>query len=79
MLTDKERMELLNLRKRVQAQRDEIKRLRDGIWTDEDIIGSEFLTHNGPKRYEIHFRTEDLEKYEAVEDACRKAIGHDKP
>lgn len=28
MLTDKERMELLNLRKRVQAQREEIKRLR---------------------------------------------------
>lgn len=28
MLTDKERMELMNLRKRVQAQREEIKRLR---------------------------------------------------
>lgn len=31
MLTDKERMELLNLRKRVQAQREEIKRLRAEI------------------------------------------------
>lgn len=31
MLTDKERMELLNLRKRVQAQREEIKRLREKI------------------------------------------------
>ena len=28
MLTDKERMELLNLRKRVQTQREEIKRLQ---------------------------------------------------
>lgn len=28
MLTDKERMELMNLRKRVQSQREEIKKLR---------------------------------------------------
>lgn len=30
-MTDKERMELLNLRKRVTAQREEIKRLRAEI------------------------------------------------
>jgi len=30
-MTDKERMELLNLRKRVTAQREEIKRLREQI------------------------------------------------
>lgn len=30
-MTDKERMELLNLRKRVAAQREEIKRLREQI------------------------------------------------
>ena len=34
-LTDKERMELLNLRKRVQAQREEINRLqRRGTWVE---------------------------------------------
>lgn len=31
MLTDKEKMELLNLRKRIVAQRDEIKRLQEQI------------------------------------------------
>lgn len=31
MLTDKERMELMNLRKRVQTQREEIKKLRETI------------------------------------------------
>lgn len=34
-MTDKEKMELLNLRKRVQAQREEIKRLqRHGEWVE---------------------------------------------
>ena len=34
-MSDKERMELLNLRKRVQAQREEINRLqRRGTWID---------------------------------------------
>lgn len=31
MLTDKEKMELLNLRKRVEAQKEEIKRLQKQI------------------------------------------------
>lgn len=31
MLTDKEKMELLNLRKRIVAQRDEIKRLQEQV------------------------------------------------
>lgn len=35
MLTDKEKMELLNLRKRVQAQREEIKKLREELRKSE--------------------------------------------
>ena len=38
MLTDKDRMELLNLRKRVESQREEIKRLTDEIGRLKEVV-----------------------------------------
>ena len=49
------------------------------LWTDEPISGTEFMTHNqGQSGFEIHFRTDDKAKYEAVQDECRRQIGHAK-
>ena len=50
------------------------------LWTDEPITGSEFMTHNqGNKGFEIHFRTDSVEKYKAVQEECRRQIDHAKP
>lgn len=50
------------------------------LWTDEPISGTEFMTHNqGQSGFEIHFRTDDKAKYEAVQDECRRQIDHAKP
>ena len=65
----------------------EVKRLEEvraqvppSLWTDEPIEGSEFMTHNqGGRGFEIHFRTDSAEKYKAVQDECRRQIGHAKP
>ena len=46
MLTDKERMELMNLRKRVQSQREEIKQLQAAIERDRWISVEEALPDN---------------------------------
>lgn len=49
------------------------------LWTDEPISGTEFMTHNqGQSGFEIHFRTDDKAKYEAVQDECRRQIDHAK-
>ena len=39
MLTDKEKMELLNLRKRVTAQKEEIRRLQEQIKRLKELKG----------------------------------------
>ena len=50
------------------------------LWTDKPISGTEFMTHNqGQSGFEIHFRTDDRAKYEAVQDECRRQIDHAKP
>jgi len=51
------------------------------LWTDEPIEGTEFMTHSqgGRKGFEIHFRTDSLEKYKAVQEECRRQIDHAKP
>ena len=50
------------------------------LWTDEPIKGSEFMTHTqGNRGFEIHFRTDSAEKYMAVQEECRRQIGHAKP
>ena len=50
------------------------------LWTDKPISGTEFMTHNqGQSGFEIHFRTDDKAKYEAVQDECRRQIDHAKP
>ena len=41
-MTDKERLELLNLRKRVQAQREEIKKLQAEIKRLNEILARQF-------------------------------------
>lgn len=52
MLTDKEKLELLNLRKRVDAQRDEIKKLSQELQrhkayiTELDAIVSKAIVNN---------------------------------
>ena len=50
------------------------------LWTDEPIEGTEFMTHTqgGGKGFEIHFRTDSLEKYKAVQEECRRQIDHAK-
>lgn len=54
--------------------------VRPALWTDEPIIGTWFMTHNqGQSGFEIHFRTDDKAKYEAVQDECRRQIDHAKP
>lgn len=64
---------------------DAVKRIPDAdvpsaLWTDEPISGTEFMTHNqGQSGFEIHFRTDDKAKYEAVQDECRRQIDHAKP
>ena len=69
----------------IEAARDAICHLpaadvRPAIWTDEPIIGTWFMTHNqGQSGFEIHFRTDDKAKYEAVQDECRRQIDHAKP
>ena len=50
------------------------------LWTDEQIVGTEMLTHTQENQgFEIHFRTDSNEKYEAVQNECRKQRGHAKP
>lgn len=50
------------------------------LWTDEPISGTEFMNHRqGQGGFEIHFRTDDMAKYEAVQDECRRQIDHAKP
>lgn len=64
---------------------DAVKRIPDAdvpsaLWTDEPISGTEFMTHNqGQSGFEIHFRTDDKAKYEAVQSECRRQIDHAKP
>ena len=54
--------------------------VRPTLWTDDPISGTEFMTHNqGQRGFEIHFRTDDKTKYEAVQAECRRQIGHAKP
>lgn len=50
------------------------------LWTDEPIEGTGFMTHTqgGGKGFEIHFRTDSLEKYKAVQEECRRQIDHAK-
>lgn len=50
------------------------------LWTDEPIDGTGFMTHTqgGGKGFEIHFRTDSLEKYKAVQEECRRQIDHAK-
>lgn len=47
-------------------------------WMNE-ITCSEFTTHSAPSGWELHFRTPKQEDYIAVQDLCRKLIGHGKP
>ena len=50
------------------------------LWTDKPIIGSGFMTHvQGQRCFEIHFQTDSREKYVAVQDECRRQMGHAKP
>lgn len=50
------------------------------LWADDPIVGTEFMTHNqGNRGFEIHFRTDSREKYEAVQTECRRQIDHAKP
>lgn len=50
------------------------------LWTDMPISGTEFMTHKqGQGGFEIHFRTDDLSKYESVQNECRRQIDHGKP
>jgi hypothetical protein len=38
------------------------------------------MTHTqGNRGFEIHFRTDSAEKYMAVQEECRRQIGHAKP
>lgn len=47
-------------------------------WMDE-ITCSEFTTHSAPSGWELHFRTPKQEDFIAIQDLCRKLIGHGKP
>lgn len=47
-------------------------------WMNE-ITCSEFTTHSAPSGWELHFRTPNQEDFIAVQDLCRKLIGHGKP
>ena len=49
------------------------------IWLDSPITSTEFITHSHSNGYELYFRTDDKKKYEAVQEECRRQIGHGKP
>lgn len=49
------------------------------VWLDAPITSTEFITHSHPNGYELHFRTDDVKKYEAVQEECRRQMGHGKP
>ena len=48
------------------------------MWHDI-ITETEYMMHSGACGCEIHFMTEDYAKAKAVENECRRQIGHAKP
>ena len=57
MLTDKEKMELLNLRKRIVAQRDEIKRLQEQVKHPEGTSKGRYTTMKTEERVLNYMRS----------------------